>query len=92
MFLSRLFRSLTLLCLGGMAMHAGANGGVWDTPQRAAGYLLQPSSRLSLLREELDLRLGAASHAVSVRYLPVDERFTCPSTSALRQLKRSRPG
>ena len=92
MLLSRRFRRLTLLCLGEMTMTAGANGGGWDTPHRAAGNLLLPSSRLSLLREELDLRLGAARHAVSVRYLPVGERFACPSASALRQLKRSRPG
>ncbi|MDP5239256.1 hypothetical protein Q9Q94_06930 [Uliginosibacterium sp. 31-16] len=72
MFLSRFFRCLSLCCLGGMAMHAGANGGVWDTPHRAAGNLLQPSARLALLREELDISLRADSHAVSVRYVTRD--------------------
>lgn len=66
------YASICTLTMALLAQNALANGGVWDTPHRAAGNVLISSKRLALQREELEIRLNAVDYTAKVTYFTTD--------------------
>lgn len=60
--------SAVFLLTASMLSDALANGAFWESPHRASGNVLTPAKRFSLVKEALEIKLGARDYEVSVTY------------------------